>query len=220
MTAVDLRPDLGPIRDQGPRGTCLAFAATAAHEQARRNRRGDLPDDLGEEVLYWACKQVDGNRTAGTSGASAAQALATTGQSASALWPYDGGRDDTDASYAPPGPALEPDAMRHATLRDAAPDLDEIRNELQRQHVVVIGFELWQGFYEAHGGALGTPAAGELLGDLHAVAAVGFDDDAHELLVRNSWGDTWGDGGYGRLPYPALAIVCRGVWTIEDDIDA
>ncbi len=81
---ADFRPQLGPVRDQGPRGTCLSFAVTAAHEHARRRRRGALLDDLGEEILYWLCKQVDGDSVAGTYPGSAAKALTDTGQSAAA----------------------------------------------------------------------------------------------------------------------------------------
>ena len=48
----------------------------------------------------------------------------------------------------------------------------------------------------------------------HAVVAVGYDD-AHQigtekgaLLIRNSWGINWGDGGYGWMPY---SYVLRGL---------
>jgi hypothetical protein len=216
---IDLRGQLGPVRDQGRRGTCLSFAATACHEQARRRRRGALPAELGEEILYWACKQIDGDTAAGSYPRSAAQALTDTGQSAGALWPYDGARDDTAAAYTPPSEALAAANMRRGTLRSVAREIDEIRELLRRAHALMMALELWRGFYAAHEGALELPAQADLLGVGHAVAVVGFDDDAQELLLRNSWGQTWGDGGYGRLPYAALRVVCRGVWRLEDDLD-
>src|SRR3984885_8687987 len=57
---VDLRGNFGPARDQSPRPTCMAFAASDAHAAARTgwaplsvewacyhalNREGGLPDD-------------------------------------------------------------------------------------------------------------------------------------------------------------------------------
>lgn len=36
----------------------------------------------------------------------------------------------------------------------------------------------------------------------HAVACVGYDD--YGLIIRNSWGSTWGSGGYCTLPYSQL----------------
>ena len=171
--AHDLRAEFGPARDQGLRGTCLAFAVTAVHEQARRRQRGELTDDLGEELLYWLCKQVDGDRQPGTSPRSATQALTEDGASPPpVLWPYDGARDDATPDYAPPAAALIAAEMRRATLRSAGSDLDTLRNLVRSAHAVVLGLEIWQGFYLAHGGDLGVPAPAELLGDRHAVAVV------------------------------------------------
>jgi C1A family cysteine protease len=39
----------------------------------------------------------------------------------------------------------------------------------------------------------------------HAVMAVGYDDEQQHLIVRNSWGDTWGDKGYFYMPYKFAA---------------
>jgi hypothetical protein len=59
----------------------------------------------------------------------------------------------------------------------------------------------------------------------HALVAVGYDDHRGKqgaLLVRNSWGPSWGQGGYGWLPYEyvlyneekePLLVDC---WTLLD----
>src|SRR2546423_878632 len=113
---VDLSDLLGPVRDQGNRGTCLAFATTTAHEAARLRARGGEREDLSEELLYWACKQIDGDFRSGTRPESAARALRETGQPRAALWPYDGDRDDGNSSYQPPAEALVGSALRRGTL--------------------------------------------------------------------------------------------------------
>jgi C1A family cysteine protease len=35
----------------------------------------------------------------------------------------------------------------------------------------------------------------------HAVVAVGYNDAKKQVIVRNSWGATWGDQGYFYMPY-------------------
>jgi len=45
----------------------------------------------------------------------------------------------------------------------------------------------------------------------HAVAVVGFDE--RSLIIKNSWGKSYGNGGYGNLPYDAFDKVLEA-WTI------
>jgi C1A family cysteine protease len=57
----------------------------------------------------------------------------------------------------------------------------------------------------------------------HAIVAAGYDDDLTvggdkgALLIRNSWGTGWGDGGYGWMSY---RYVTEGLgldwWTVID----
>jgi C1A family cysteine protease len=57
----------------------------------------------------------------------------------------------------------------------------------------------------------------------HAVLAVGYDNgivepltnEAGALIIRNSWGPRWGDGGYGCLPYSYVTEGrSRDFWVI------
>lgn len=216
----DVSAALGAVRDQGRRGTCLAFAGTAVHEQARRQRRGTWSEELGEEILYWACKRLDGDGKAGTYPRSVGEVLRDEGQSAGELWPYDGARDETASDYTPPAEACAEQRMRHATLQTVSHRLDDLRTRVDAGHAVILGLELWPAFFRAPDGVLGVPSAMDLIGERHAVALVGYDDDARILLIRNSWGPSWGEDGHGKLPYDALAVVLGGAWALEDDLDS
>ena len=204
---VDFSLQLGPPRDQGNRETCVAFAVGAAHEMARLRRREGPRADLGEELLYWRCKQIDGDTEGGTAPASAAQALIDPGQSAAGLWPYDGNRDDRSAAYQPPTTALDPVSLRHASLSETSPTAQNL------------GLDLWPHFFAPHGGELVVPALTDLLGEGHAVTVVGYDESAESLLIRNSWGAAWGAHGHARLPETTLEVASLGAWIVEDDID-
>lgn len=60
------------------------------------------------------------------------------------------------------------------------------------------------------------PATETVLGG-HAVMAVGYDDGPGTLLVRNSWGNGWGMGGYFTLPYGYASDgnLAADFWTIR-----
>jgi C1A family cysteine protease len=50
-----------------------------------------------------------------------------------------------------------------------------------------------------HDGALVDAPGGQKTPGNHAVLAVGALDAPQRLIVKNSWGPSWGDGGYGLL---------------------
>jgi len=215
---VDLSPLLGPVRDQGHRSTCLAFAATAAHELARQRRRGDHQPTLGEELLYWRCKQIDKDPEPGTGPGPAVEALRDPGQSAAELWPYGGARDETDGNWAPPAAALDEAAMRRASMSAISTDPVALREALETGYAVILGLDLWEEFYAAPNGAVGLPTQEGLLGEGHAVTLVGFSLDG-SFTIRNSWGPTWGEDGLASIEEAAIGVAALGAWTIEDDLD-
>ena len=46
----------------------------------------------------------------------------------------------------------------------------------------------------------------------HAVLAVGYDDKTELLKFQNSWGERWGQGGYGYLPYRYFETRLLDAW--------
>lgn len=215
---IDHAPELLDVRDQGLRGTCLAFAATAVHEHARSRRRAKACAPLSVELLFWRSKQLDGYPSEdGTTFQAVRAALTDPGQPDEALWPYEDARDHTNA-YDPPAAALRADELRRATLRPIAAEPDAIRAAIEAGHSVVVGIELWDGFYECESADLLAPNT-DLDGAGHAVCLVGLDEDRRSVKVRNSWGTHWGEHGYAWLSIEALPEVLREAWTADDDLD-
>jgi hypothetical protein len=216
-TSVDLRHRLPQVKDQGGRGTCLAFAVTAAHE-AERAGSAAVVEDLSEEVLYWGSKQIDGNLVPGSTCASANGALNRWGQPDERLWPYDPHRTDTDASYAPPLAALDPTACYRTYLTQLPFGVDEIRRYLALGRTVLLGLQLNDVFDDPPGGLIPMPTPRDRFTDGHALLVVGYADATMTgdgtFMVRNSWGDAWGDGGYGYLPYQYLHQYGGEVWLV------
>ena len=51
----------------------------------------------------------------------------------------------------------------------------------------------------------------------HAVVAVGYDNATRHFVVRNSWGDAWGDEGYCYFPYEYLIDrdLTADLWVLQ-----
>jgi len=66
--------------------------------------------------------------------------------------------------------------------------------------IVIQANNAWQSY---HGGILGSDNCPYTGGINHAVVAVGYGQDSGRKywLIRNSWGSSWGEGGYIRMAY-------------------
>ena len=214
---IDCTSSMRPVRDQGQRGTCVAFATSAAHEQGRAARRGALADDLSIELLFWRCKQLDGDSQDCTTFQSARHALDDPGQCEETHWPYAPVRDLADP-YDPPASASAA-PMARATMVPLSTDTDVIAAVVADGRPVIAGLLIWEGFYTCSSKTLSPPTEGIDQTALHAVCLTGLDKDDGTVMVRNSWGPGWGDGGYAWVALAALGPVLLDAWVVMDDLD-
>ena len=206
-----------PVRDQGQRGTCVAFGAVALREFLLGSR-----DDLSEQFLYWACKELDGHPGPGTYIHTAMSALAQYGVCQEAIWPYNPSQMD-DEGQGPPPPGANDDARscRLDSTRTVEPNLVvHYKHVLAGDHAgggmpVTFGslvFNSWYMSPETHRtGKITLPLPGETPVGGHAWCIVGYVDDddvpgGGYFIVRNSWGAKWAaDGpeaaGHALMPY-------------------
>jgi C1A family cysteine protease len=191
---VDLRPELGPIRDQGQRPTCLVFAASSSHEHARGQA---IP--LSAEALFQGSKKRDGLPSKLGTTVSAAMATAEEdGQCDEVAWPY----GDAVAS--------DPDAPYFRARADSNEQHDLVascRTSLAAGRPVLLVLRIADSWFSVgKTGRIPSPGPADQLEGMHAVAAVGYDDSQQSLIIRNSWGLGWGEAGYAWLPYDYLEL--------------
>jgi hypothetical protein len=189
---VDLRSQFGPIRDQGPRPTCMAFAASDAHSFARQN-----PDPLSAEYAYFHAVQrrTYTDRTTGVSFPAMAEAISLDGQPVDAGWPYNPGLGPTD-DWVPPH---DPGQLFYRGASQLIGELGAIYDRLDGGHTIIVAMQISQSFFQLGlGEVLNAPMTEPTLGT-HALVAVGYGQiNKHRcLMVRNSWGVGWADHGYG-----------------------
>ncbi|HEX9930213.1 MAG TPA: C1 family peptidase [Pyrinomonadaceae bacterium] len=226
-----------PIRDQGDRGTCVAFSTVAVMEYAAR-RAGFNVNDLSEQYLYWAVKQIDQYPKDGTWLEFSFPVAKQQGTCLEDLWRYESDVIPGDLTHGnPPNPEkCAADALTHAFRRAIRirnyRQPDAIKEQLRQDRLVAIAIPVFKSWYKNPASRLTGKIHLPLQSDRfalngHAIVLVGYVDDANEpgggyFIVRNSWGtENWGSespfgAGYGLIHYAYIERFNADAWTGEN----
>ena len=215
--SVDLRSSMSPVENQGQLGSCTANALAGALEFLEM-KSGQSFVDLSRLFNYYNERAVE-HTIASDSGAmirDGIKTLASLGVCPEKKWPY-----VLSAFTKKPSAVCYTDAKKHtiSTYHRIA-SLGEMRACLAEGYPFVFGFSVYETFESptvARTGVLNMPKPRERQLGGHAVCAVGYDDKAKRLLVRNSWGPGWGMKGYFTMPYDYVANsnLSDDFWTIR-----
>ena len=79
--------------------------------------------------------------------------------------------------------------------------IDECIKALEHHGAVIVTFECFESAKTAERGYIAPPKEGERKLGLHAVALYDHSPEEECFYFRNSWGEHWGEKGYGALSY-------------------
>lgn len=192
---VDLRGLFGPVRDQGTRPTCLAFAASDSHAGLRAGW-----DPLSCEFAFYHAQRRAGRTVAqGAVLGAMLDALRIDGQPVEGGWPY------LDAAPADTSDWIPPTVVGECFARigvAAGGDLAGVRSNLAAARPMVVLTMLSRSFFMPEEGVVdAAPGEHPEPSQRHALVAVGAGRvlGMPAVLVRNSWGPAWGVDGHAWL---------------------
>lgn len=230
---ADLRAWCPPIEDQGQLGSCTANAGVALVEYFERRASGKHVD-ASRLFLYKATRNL--LKLKGDTGAylrTTMGALVLFGVPPEKFWPYSEKGFDKEPPAFCYAFAASYSAMSYFSL-DPPGTKPEALIERAKTYIAggvpsMFGFTVYSSIEQAGAdGAIPFPGRNEKVSGGHAIVAVGYDDakkiknaepgskpTVGAFLIRNSWGEAWGDQGYGWLPYEYVAAgLAEDWWTL------
>eukprot|EP01047_Picozoa_sp_COSAG01_P067906 COSAG01_NODE_9692_length_2369_cov_2.166960_1_plen_338_part_00 len=191
-----------PVKNQGGCGSCWAFSSTESVESAVYMQTGKLPTLAPQEFVDCIPNPNSCGGSGGCQGSTEEYGFAWAmiyGMASDATYNYTA-RTGTECLLNKGG--RTPVAGISNFVKLPGNDYDSLMQAIATVGPVSISVDASWGAYEK-GVYKGCKATSTTID--HAVQLVGYGTEAGEdyFLVRNSWGASWGEGGYIKLPRTA-----------------
>ncbi|TCP69211.1 C1 family peptidase [Baia soyae] len=201
---VDLRPYFAPIRSQSKFGTCVVFATTGLREYyigRHTEAKGKDVTHLSPSYIYYPSGPDEG-----LSFYTAFEILRREGVPPETERPYDPDRSNTDQFKAPKTVLQRENAAPYKIdsfrfIRDNSSMVDNVKRAVANGDPVMFGIPVYPNFDATPSTGI-IPAVEEKKSrGGHALVVVGYDDENEWFIIRNSWGEKFGDKGYAYMGY-------------------
>ncbi|WP_413200802.1 C1 family peptidase, partial [Nostoc piscinale] len=227
---VDLSYWCSPVEDQGSLNSCTAYAGIALIEYAQKKSSGNYTD-ASPLFLYQVTRNL--MQREGDSGASVRdtmKAMVAFGVCPEEYWPYNEDKFNEEPTSFCYSFAENYKTIKYFRLDDGQISkyalLSQVKLLLVAEIPCIFGFTLYNSVYDEvnfRRGHIPLPSKRDKVIGGHTVVAVGYHDrkiieneDGERfegaLLIRNSWGNRWGQGGYGWMPYDYIIKGLTADW--------
>ena len=226
---VDLRALVKDVYDQGDIGSCVCNSVAMSYRMTLSvynnkstfhyyawNYKDMKPSRL---YLYAYARVIEGmsiGQDCGSSVLSGYRALVENGVPEEKYWPYDTSFYKKMPPLIANQNAQEIQTPGYHKIKNTIQDL---KHALANKEPVSFGAVLFKSFYNKNvinHGNVSKPEKNmsEVIGG-HCLLIVGYDDSKEAFIVKNSWGEDWGDKGHCYMPYSYITDtdLCADFWS-------
>ncbi len=221
---VDLRPYMTAVENQSALSSCVANSLAGAYEYLAKRANGDAGDVSRLFIYYNARAYENSTEDTGCMIVSAIQVLQEHGACSEATWAYEAAQVNVqphDAAY---------EEARKFLVQEAQEidcNLTAMKSCLAEGFPFALGLKLFHSFDKAQKrGIVPIPdpsEQGRAEHGWHAMLCVGYSDQSQAFILRNSWGEEWGEKGYCYVPYSYMTNpeFCQELWAVRavSDLD-
>lgn len=199
-----------PVLDQGSEGACTGFGlATVANYLLKRRKVHPDPTPVSPRMLYHMARRYDewpGEDYSGSSARGAMKGWHKHGICCEAEWPTLARKQDPRLTQ-----ARTADALRRplgAYFRVNHKDIVAMHSAIAEVGVLYATAMVHRGWDNPAGN--GVIQYSEATTGGHAFAIVAYDRDG--FWIQNSWGTSWGKGGFARISYDEWLANGTDIW--------
>jgi papain like protease len=192
-------------------GTCWAFSTSSQIESAFLMSGGTLADLSNQQIID--CSNAEVDKSDCNKGGYQYEALTFavgTGIATEAQYSF-GGTGQVAACQANITGAYRLLAAAWVNGTGNLPAESTLKRALCEHGPITAGVFATPEF-QLYGGGVFNQNPGAAAGINHFVVVIGWDDSKRAWLVKNSWGDGWGDKGYAWIHYGHNSIGAWSTW--------
>ena len=205
---------VSPMLNQGNCGSCVAFASVAVLETQVNisSMISNLNRRFSPQFLF-SCG--GGICNFGWEPDSAADFLQQTGTPDEACLPYSSGATSQDVSCSTACSNVASRTQKisnYTTPTRYMRNIDAVKQALLHGPLVTT-FSVYADFM-AYSSGVYKRTSNELMGG-HAVSIVGYDDSTQSWIIRNNWGEEWGEKGFAHVAYDDDSGIGDETWAYD-----